>query len=606
MLQQLAKYAESVGIVSEPGFKTKKVHWAINVSAQGRFLGLEDLRVGKNGKEFPGCPDLLQSELVSGGQPRSHYLVESAGLLLEYSKKTETDPKKIERQRKKREFFLRLLELSSGSVAQLSWLRGAPLFLQASSEIELARAEAIKLKATPNDSVVVVVESRNPLETLDWQDWWRAYRASFPTKPSKKTKTKPAASDDTLVRDLLTGKLVKPMASHPKVRGLSQIGGLSTGDALISFDKAAFQSYGLKKSENAALSAESASCYVAALEDLISRGKQLANTQICYWYSGSGNDDLFGILLDPEGRIAGDSTDVNSLVQAIRVGIRPNSVADRFYYLSVSGCSGRVMVRDWCEGSFERLQQAVSAWFTDLSIVRLDGKALAPPPKFWTVLTSLFRIPKKEDPKKVIPSPLAQDLFRRAVNASPLPPNILALAINRIRSDLVTSPLPPFNHARMGLIKAYLNRKNGEQFVQTHLREDHPEPAYHCGRLLAVLAQLQQAAIPEVQAGVVQRFYAATSQTPALTMGRLLANAQNHLAKISGGLAHYYNGAISGILNQIDSGFPQTLTLEKQSLFALGYYQQMAEIQRQRAEKRAHKQNKTTRDDEGEFTDEPY
>lgn len=601
MLQQLAKYAESVGIVSEPGFATKKVHWAVNVSAQGKFLGLEDLRIGKNGKEFPGCPNLLQPELLGGGadQPRSHYLVESAELLLEYSKKEETEPNKIERRRKKRQYFLNLLELSSSSVEQLSWLAGAPLFLHAPSETQLARAELIALKGAPTDSVVVVVESRNPLDTHDWQDWWRAFRSSIAKGAGAETKK--ASASAGLARDLLTGELVEPIPTHPKIKGLAGIGGLGTGDALISFDKTAFQSYGLEQSRNAPLSAESASCYVAALDHLIGRGQQLADTKICYWYSAPAEDDLFAILLDPDANAGGDSTDVNSLVRAIRSGSGAAKVVDRFYYMSVSGCSGRVMVRDWCEGSFERLQRAVSAWFTDLSIVHRDGKTMAPPPKFWTVLASLFR-----DPKKEIPSPLAQDLFRRAVNVSPLPANILALAINRIRSDLVTPPLPPFNHARMGLIKAYLNRKNGEQFVQTHLREDHPEPAYHCGRLLAVLAQLQQAAIPEVQAGVVQRFYSSTSQTPALTMGRLLANAQNHLAKISGGLAHYYNGAISGVLTQIDSGFPQTLTLEKQSLFALGYYQQMAEIQRQRAEKRAQKQNKTTRDDEGEFTDEPY
>ena len=112
----------------------------------------------------------------------------------------------------------------------------------------------------------------------------------------------------------------------------------------------------------------------------------------------------------------------------------------------------------------------------------------------------------------------------------------------------------------------------------THLNPDHPEAAYQCGRLLAILARLQRSALGDVGAGVVQRYYSAASQTPALTIGRLMSNAKNHLSKLDGGLQHWYENQIADVMACIDSSIPKTLDLEKQSLFALGYYQQIAKL----------------------------
>lgn len=109
-----------------------------------------------------------------------------------------------------------------------------------------------------------------------------------------------------------------------------------------------------------------------------------------------------------------------------------------------------------------------------------------------------------------------------------------------------------------------------------YLNENHPDPAYQCGRLMAVLARVQTAALGDVGAGVVQRYYAAASSTPALILGRLVRTSQFHLNKLEGGLAHYFEGKMADIWSRIKDKLPTTLTLEQQSLFALGYYQQLA------------------------------
>lgn len=111
------------------------------------------------------------------------------------------------------------------------------------------------------------------------------------------------------------------------------------------------------------------------------------------------------------------------------------------------------------------------------------------------------------------------------------------------------------------------------------LDPNHPSKAYHCGRLMYLLANIQEAALgSDINAGVVQRYYGAASSTPALVLGRLTRLSQSHLSKISSdkpGLAIYLERQIAAVWNALGKDLPKTLTLEEQSLFALGYYQQL-------------------------------
>ena len=57
-----------------------------------------------------------------------------------------------------------------------------------------------------------------------------------------------------------------------------------------------------------------------------------------------------------------------------------------------------------------------------------------------------------------------------------------------------------------------------------------------------------------------------------------MSNAKNHLSKLDGGLQYWYENQLAEVMAQIDGSIPKTLDLEKQSLFALGYYQQIAQL----------------------------
>ena len=93
-------------------------------------------------------------------------------------------------------------------------------------------------------------------------------------------------------------------------------------------------------------------------------------------------------------------------------------------------------------------------------------------------------------------------------------------------------------------------------------------------------------------AGVVQRYYVAASQAPALTVGRLMNNHKNHLSKLyrdKPGAAYRLESRLAEIFGRFGDSLPSCLDLVGQSLFALGYYQQLAHEQAGKAAAAARK-----------------
>jgi len=541
---------------SEPGFARKTVKWAITCSADGRFTGVVSLGEGK-GRTFDWCPNLSQPELVGGGEPRAHFLVEGLPTVVLYIDE-KADEKDREKFVAKHGYFVDLLSKASSETPHLS---AAYTLLTDADALEAIRSELTRLKAKPTESTTVIVEGINPLEREEWRAWWRGFRLTLRTVKTKATKT----------RCLVTGDVIEPAATHPKVKGLAGVGGLGTGDVMVGFDKQAFQSYGLEQSANAAMSEETATAYTETLNRLITeKSAKLGNTLAVYWYTESvavEDDPLAWLQEPPEQTAAAAELKAHELLTAIRQGKRTDLANNHYVALLMSGQAGRVMVREVMQGAFEALTANVESWFRDLAIMGRDGKGLARSPRFLAVAGSLVR------DLKDLPSPWLQQLWRSAVTGGVIPGAALAQATLRARIDVINDQ--PTSHARMGLIKAYLIRQ-GDIAMQPHLNPEHPHAAYHCGRLLAVFARLQRAALGDVGAGVVQRYYTAASQTPGLILGRLTANAKNHLNKLEGGLAYWYENQIADVMGRIRDSVPRTLALEEQSLFALGYYQQLA------------------------------
>lgn len=107
--------------------------------------------------------------------------------------------------------------------------------------------------------------------------------------------------------------------------------------------------------------------------------------------------------------------------------------------------------------------------------------------------------------------------------------------------------------------------------------------AYHCGGLMAVYAAIQRAAMPEVNTGIVERYYASAIQMPALVIGQLSSRSNHHLEKIENKwLADKYREKLQQISVALGTTIPATLNLEQQSYFALGYYQMGAKLNQEK------------------------
>ena len=575
MLNQLVEYAKKNISGSEPGFTTRTVRWLAEISAAGQFVNILPLGEEKKGEQTLKCPAM--DNMNAGG--RAHFLVETLQTVALLCKPNE-EANKVASAQGKHAFFAEMVRLAASETPALLPLTN---FLDDGEQLDILRERLAKEKAKPTDWLRWRIAGTDPMQQPPVLDWWRIWRESdlkgknkAEDKPKRRGKVAEAveggASGEMVC--FLSGEKLVPLSTQPKITGLSGVGGLGMGDVMAGFDKAAFCSFGLEQASNAAMGEKSAREYVDALNHLIkNHSRKLANALVVHWYkdslAGKEEDDLLPFLFEPPEIIEASARQrAKLLLASIFSGKRSDLANNRYFAMTVSGASGRVMVRDWMEGSFEELAARIEEWFADLEIVARDGGRSAPDPKFLAVCGALVR------DLKDFPAPTATTLWRVALAGLPIPQPLIVQAMGRFRADLIDDK--PFNHARMGLIKAYFIRKGGSHNMTAYLNKEHPEPAYQCGRLLAMLASLQRSALGDVGAGVVQRYYVAASQTPGLTLGRLIANAKNHLNKLEGGLAFWYEGQIAAIMSQIQDRIPGTLDLEKQSLFALGYYQQIA------------------------------
>ena len=576
MLKQLAEYAARRGLATESGFAPKEAKWAVMLAEDGRYLGvaeLGDTEAKRNpGRTFLKAPELSQPEMKAGGITKSHFLIDTAQVVT--SLEVDHADEKI---KAKHHYFVDLLRQAGEAVPSLT---GAAETLTNPDDLAAICLALAEHRAKPTDKLTLQIGDGFPVESDAWHDWWRGFRRSLAGDQGAKGR----------MRCFVTGELVEPTATHPKIKGLADVGGTSMGSPLVGFDKDAFASYGLSQSANAAVSEEAAAAYRAALNDLLAHySHRLGVARAVHWFKEevSPENDPMAFLVDPGGETDDDeAADMRELaaqeraaefLRSLQRGELTHLAGNYYYALTLSGAAGRVMVRDWMEGQFEELAANILAWFEDLSIVHRYGGRLAPWPKFLAVLAATARELGE------VPGPRSAKLWRVALRNEPIPADLLAQALTRTRLDVIEDQTA--NHARLGLLKAYHLRKDrqkgGPDMPETltpYLNENHPEPAYHCGRLLAVLAQLERGALGDVGAGVIQRYYAAASCTPGLVLGRLVRTSQFHLDKLEPRLAWWYQGRLGAIMGRLQDAIPRTLDLEQQSLFALGYYQQLADL----------------------------
>ena len=191
--------------------------------------------------------------------------------------------------------------------------------------------------------------------------------------------------------------------------------------------------------------------------------------------------------------------------------------------------------------------------------------------------------------KKDMPKRVPVELMDCALRGTPLPKGLLATAVRR--NVVEQGPYVTYNGSRtlsanrLALIKACLTPRDfdPENDPLASLDPENPNPAYHCGRLLALLDSVQRAYFKvegrEINRTVVDRHYGGASTAPGVNFGPLLADAtQAHLGKLqrdrrTQGTYLALERELREILERLPE-FPQTLNHVEQGLFALGFYHQ--------------------------------
>lgn len=587
MLHELADYAVRYGVSVDPGFKAKESVWTIVLSEEGRYID-----VVRDERLFPKCPHLEQNELIAGGITRSHFLLDSLAVVVGYGRRAGEAGKADD---DKHRYFVWLLEQAGTCEALL-----AKCSVALNDEDTLKRmAEKLQAsKARGTDKCTLRIGGQYVLDLDTWHRWWRQHRASIRDTGTSRS-----------MRCLLSGELTTPVTNHPKVAGLTSIGGSSMGAVLSGFDKEAFSSYGLQQALNSACSEQSVTAYRDALQDLVRKApKPFANTLFLHWYKepiGSDDDLLdFGEFERAESSESSARLRAERLFRSLQDGRRPELTHNRYYILQMSANAGRIMLRDWLCGDFSDLVYQVRSWFDDLTIVSPHGLGEGRDFKLAAALIRLVAYRPKEALDATFKrvndevSWVMPRIWRSILTGGALPDFVAERSMRYIRSRLLAAREGDregetdrnLDWIACALLKAWVVRRErqdgGEGSVKACLHTEHPSPAYHAGRMMAVLAEIQRAALGEVGAGVVQRYYSAASTTPSLVLGRLVRLSQYHLDRLDKRSAAWYEEKLTSIAVRLGDGVPATLSLEEQALFALGYYQQKAVLLAARADSR--------------------
>lgn len=366
-------------------------------------------------------------------------------------------------------------------------------------------------------------------------------------------------------------------------------GGQASGTALVSANSNAFESYGLANSLTSPISREAGEAFAKALNHLLKNRDshlRIGDKAVYAWWTKEATEfDLFSFLDKPSDDQA--QAQVKNLIAAVKT--KPNAVAldqleeDRFYAVALTANNARTVVRSWLNITLNEVRENLGRWFQAQQVVSPTGED----PKLFG-LYALAASAYRDVNKEMLPR-MPTALFFAALEGKPLPNELLASVVRRIRVDKDYK----VTHPRAALIKLYLTFKEiilmteTESMAELNLNpplEGGNRTAYHCGRLLAQLEQIQRTALgTKINATLVDRYYGAMSTTPGKVMGVLIQGAQAHLSKIRKNKpgAHYnLQLDLEEIYSHIQpdqAHLPNSFTMQQQSIFALGYYHQRAQ-----------------------------
>jgi CRISPR-associated protein Csd1 len=549
LLKELAAYFDRLENTAPPMYQKTRIRWLVDLDSTGKLQGFVTTSSGQSkgkdrGKEF-FAPHVGRS---SGAFAK--LLTDNGEYVLG-----------IARPKSKPARVAQCHQLFVQQVAQCAEATGEPSVTAVSRFLDEWRAEAGGVPADfdPADVLTFRVEGRLPMDLSSVRAYWAA-RA----KPSSTEGENAQASG--AMQCLVCGELRPPVKRLPfKIKGIPD--GQMSGNALISANSPAFESYGLEASLIAPTCQECGEHFSKAANALLEDASTRLRIPPLVYIFWTREDVAFNparLLSDPQPE------EVKALLESAWTGNRAAAqVTDSLFYAAAFSASGaRVAVRDWIDTTVRRAATSLARYFALQRLVDWDG-ASGKPLGLYALAASTVR-----DAKSLAPY-VPQDLLHIALKGGPLPMDLLFQAARRNHADqAVTRP-------RAALIKMVLLSQHpgfSREDSMERLDPSNQNPAYLCGRLMGVLESVQRAALGDVGANVTARYFGTASSAPASVFGTLLRGAQHHLDRLRKERRGTYE-ALQRRLEEVTEGlplFPKVLTLEEQGLFSLGYYHQRA------------------------------
>ncbi len=385
---------------------------------------------------------------------------------------------------------------------------------------------------------------------------------------------------------LVTGKRGPVARLHPAVKGVR--GTQSSGASIVSFNLDAFESFTKRQGANAPVSERAAFAYTTALNTMLASGSrcriQIGDATTVFWAETADQteadaaEDLFSIMIAERPSDQSEATEVRDKLEAIAEG-RPLAEAapdvredTRIYVLGLAPNAARISIRFWHVDSIGALTDRIEEHWRDF---RLEPPPWTLPPPVWQLLYETAAQRKAEN----IPPTLGGALMRAILTGRRYPRALLAAVVARIRAD------KRINGVRVAICKAVLARDHRLNFegedASVALHEDSGSIAYNLGRLFAAYAYAEKS-FAERNATIRDKYAGAASATPFRVFPVLMRGYEHNragLAKAGGkktGAGVRAEQAVSQIIGLLpgDCDLPQSLTLEEQARFFVGYYHQ--------------------------------
>lgn len=430
--------------------------------------------------------------------------------------------------------------------------------------------ERIEELASANN-LTFTVDGKDTTINRDIEEAWDNYL----------TTSKETAKDAVKGQCLITGKRNQPIAIlHPKIKGVA--GTKTTGANLVSFNAPAFWSYGKdkKQGENSPISEHAAFAYGTALNQLLADRRHtqvIGDTTVVYWskHAITAAQDVIAARLGNVGKSEIHNWD--EIAEQIKKGLTVNideetlNQNEPFYILGLTPNASRIAVRFFEENRFGEVLQNLEAHQKRMELQGPDWEKGEIP--LWKILKETTNPNAKES----CASPLmAGSLLRAILENTKYPESVYHQVLMRVFKDQEIS------HTKAAFIKAYLLKnatKHWEEKLQMAVNKETKEISYVLGRLFSVLEDIQQNAIPKINATIKKRYFNSACTTPAAVFPILLKLTNSHIGKFEKPKAIYFKKKLGALMDQIEMPntgmpFPKRLNLEEQGAFVLGYYQE--------------------------------